>query len=678
MKKGILRTAALLLCLLLPAGCGKVAAPAAETPAPTPTAAPTAAVTAAPTAAPTAQPTAAPTPEPAPEPTPEPTPERTYLQELPRELGGSAWWLYAYASEGGYEDAIGNGEEMWVTFSDEDSSASVYARTDGGLWDRSLLLPCWRDEAGQVCFEAERGGVTVVYTVTVAADYEMELSAAWEDPDGSPGGSTLWFNRLRSGVNGRELDAEEMQEWVPDFGPRDWGFFRCLYAYPQEIDWETVCAGGAGISREPTAEELQAWTDYAGEGAEADDVGVFSVAALRALAEDKTRSDYAEAQEPVIWTCWPTEDTFIFPLDADAARAPEILTAYQAGAGLTLLFTLPEDPTGTEYMADVALSDGSWTFERVYPADDTAPICMAEIRFFETKEEAREATGAGAFISTEHLDSDEPNWVWAVVRSREDGLEYSLDRAGMDSDKAEAMEAVMGVKIPDQELCSGVLDAGETIALEVNLAWYPRLRLSLSKDWYWGEYWFGQENWNPSLDIGATRYVTGHDLDGEHRGCWPMDDGELRAVLADGPWIWQGVLANDGAVACLEFDFEESLIYLPEAEGASTGYIICDDGYYTMDVSVRFEVGEYWTGIVRFTPHQDEWADWSFLPEDYQDFLGEYRITLDQFPGMQLLTLDLDSERGGALGLLLPGAEEANYCFYFYRYQGTTPYKPVG
>lgn len=669
-SKAPARMIAILLLLGLLTGCAAVtpiptqtaqesAAPESAAPAPEPTSAPTPK----PTLEPTPVPTPVPTPEPTPEPTPAPTPDGVPVDMLP-ELMGTHWCLYAYEVEGSREEAWENGIEEWLVFSFDSADVGFYTRSDGGLWSVSYTS-VMQDEAGNLFFRSEEDEHNRCFTIVSYSDWEMEISGNWENPDGTPGGNTLWFNKVLRQEDGRPLDEAETAEVAAWFGPEDWGFFRTCYAYPQEIDWEAVCAGGAGISRAPTEEELASWKKQYREDPEGE-LMVIRKADLAALAEKKTNQDYREAQDPLLWWFEPDEEHFMAYRDPSVEEPIQIRSIYLWGERLHIYYTLPEDEDQV-YRAAIYRTDGSWLFHSVSKAGEIAPVQLAVIRFFETREEAEAVNGVTACISTEHLDSDEPNWVWAVVTSMTYGLQYSFQRADMTGENASAMEALIGAKLPNQVLSSGGLDYGESVALEVNLAWYPRLRLELTKDYYWGEYWFGQENWNPGMEPDTRRYVTGHDLDGEGRGCTPLSEEELVNVLTGPCWLLTDDADSD-ILACLQ------------VFGDGETDIILRETWYSMHAEyfrLNAREGEA-PDAVRLT------AEPAVLEEllgpqkdDDPIWLGDYAILLTQLPGEQLLTLQQIGEAGG-LGLLLPGFEENAQVFCFRRYRGTTPYTPMG
>lgn len=660
-------TALLLLCLL--AGCGTVAPAVTQAPQSTPE--PAAPVTAGPAPTPgatpgsTTEPTPEPTSEPTPEPTSEPAPEPVPIDHLPDALTW-LWCLYAYEAEGSYEEAWENNAEVWLAASEDTPSLWLYERTGGGPWAVCPELPVMQDKSGALLFREEGDdGFGRSFTIISLSESELALSCSWINPDGTTGGTTMWFRHVSPQEDGRPLDEEETARIAAQFGPEDWGFFRTCYAYPQEIHWEAVCAGGAGISREPRAEELAAWESQYSE-ASAEGLMVIRKADLAALAEAKTNTDYREAQDPILWWFEPDAAHFMEYRDPAAAEPVRFRSMYLHAGRLTVYYTLPENEDQV-FRARLYLLDGGFQFLSVSRANEIPPVELAAIRFCETRDEAEKLPGVTAFIPTEHLDSDEPNWVWAVVTARREGLQYSFQRADMTGENASAMEALIGAKLPRLVLASGELELGESVALEVNLAWYPRLRLELTRDYYWGEYWFGQDNWNPAMELDTRRHVTGHDLDGEGRGCTPLSDGELTSVLTGSPWLLTDDRGQD-ILACL--------LFYPDGEAD----IILRDTWYAMQ-------GEYLRlnaaadaapDGIRFTAHPEGWSEWIDAPDSGKpSVIGDYSLFLTQLPGEQILALVQAGEQGG-LGTMLPGFSREDTAFYFRRYMGTTPIVPVG
>ena len=651
------RIIAILLLLGLLTACATV------TPIPTQEPQPTSPPeTTAPTPAPT--PTPKPTPEPTPEPTPDPTPEPVFIDHLPDELA-YLWCLYAYEAEGNYEEAWENGVEVWLATSEDTPALWLYERTGGGAWTVCPQLQLMQDESGALFFRSESEDRSRRFTITAMNEWDMEVSCSWENPDGTAGGTTMWFSHVSPQEDGRPLDEEETARIAASFGPTDWGFFRTCYAYPQEIDWAAVCAGGAGISRKPTEEELAAWRKQYREEPEGE-LMVILKADLPELADKKTYTDYREAQNPLLWWFEPDEEHFMGYRDPAAAEPVRFRSMYLHGGRLTVYYTLPENEDQV-FRARLYPVDGGFLFYSVSKADGIAPVKLAMIRFCETREEAEAIPGVTACISTEHLDSDEPNWVWAVVTSRQDGLQYSFQRASLSGANAEAMEALIGAKIPDQVLFTGTMNTNESVALEVNLAWYPRLRLELTKDYSWGEYWFGQDNWNSAMESDTPRYVTGHDLDGEGRGCTPLNETELMNVLSGQPWLLVDDTGRD-ILACLQ-------IY---ADGKAD--IVLTETWYSLQGEFfRLNAREDQApDAVRFTAGSESWSSWiGGSGERDSDRIGDYALSLIQLPGEQILSLYQIGD-SGSLGLLLPGCTEEDTAFYFRRYMGATPLVPVG
>ena len=667
---------ALLLCLGLLSGCGTVSPKAEVTPEPTPdtrvTLAPT--ETEKPSASPTAAPTPTPAAEPSPEPTPEPTPEPVRISALPEELQDSAWWMYAADVDGTYVDFVESGVDEWLEFYPDGPLVNWYERMWDEEWTELRALDVMQNGEGDLCFFGEVDGLPTTFTLTTISEWELELSVEWENPDGTAGSSIRWFNRANDFMDGRRMDQNELADFVNQLEPRDWGFFHDTYAYPQEISWDIIGSGGLGIAVDVPLAEAEDWRYY--DGMAEDDVPVGLMQEdLEALCWEKTGTDYNEGENRILWWYWSGEDTpWVNALNPIYLEAPEIFDGYRLGDRCRLYFTLPHDPAaeaeGLEsqtYVITMVLAPAGWQFRSCSVAGQVEPEVLASVRFFTEKAEAKRETGVTTFLSTEHLDSDEPNWVWAVITAQTDGVEYYFWRANMEDEQADAFEALIGEKSQGTLLSSGELEEGGCIALEVNLAWYPRLRLELRKDYHWAEYWFGEDNYIHLDPSTAIRYIAGHDLDGEGRGCEPHSERELVNVLTDRTWQYLGD-TGEFIRACLQFYRDgETDIILP-------------DTWYSMQAEFfHLETEDYDApDAMRLYVNPDGFSEWSGTAEaDGPVWIGDYQIFLVQTPGQQFLTLCQIGDTGD-LDLLLPGAEDGEIWFSFTRYIGTTPYTPVG
>ena len=316
-----------------------------------------------------------------------------------------------------------------------------------------------------------------------------------------------------------------------------------------------------------------------------------------------------------------------------------------------------------EFVMHCYIRDGEWQYISNLPADATAPVTLLNIDYYDTKEEAQ-ARGAKEFIEVEQQPWDEDyGWSWAVVTAQTDNVRYIVDRSA-DPDCYE----LYGVFVPGDNITSGVLNDGESFAIYINQPWSPDVRLTATKDEYWGEYAFGEDNWL-GFDNSVRRYVTGHDLQGEGRGCYPEDESQMSRFLADGSWVYLD--EDTGAVtASLRFYGYNSLTITT-----------ADESY---PIYVRFGYSEDWISGAPdlLALEKDDYNnihDWSALPDWYtSDDLGDYAVFALQLDGEQILYLTQANNGDGALSWLLPCADENTYEFMLHRYRGTALFEGQG
>ena len=169
------------------------------------------------------------------------------------------------------------------------------------------------------------------------------------------------------------------------------------------------------------------------------------------------------------------------------------------------------------------------------------------------------------------------------------------------------------------------------------------------------------------MELDTPRYVTGHDLDGEGRGCTPLNEDELMNVLSGSPWLLTDGTDQD-ILACLQ-------IY----KDGRADIVLPDTWYSLQGEFFRLNAREDEApDAVRYTAGSESWSEWIGGSDDRDtDRIGDYAFSLVQLPGEQILSL-YQIGGAGSLGLLLPGFAEEDTAFYFRRYMGATPIVPVG
>ena len=648
------RSAAPLLAVTLLCGCGQTAPQTGATPE---TAAP----------APTATVTTAPTERPAEAsaPAPEPTPEENVIR---LEDVAGLWELTAFETEGYADTAEAAGISGWIILREE-GTADYIERSEYGEWQEYDY--CIVDDTGRgtLGFGYESEAAAVSLEIVAVRDGEMEISAAWTGPDGTPGGSE-WFYRLvereGEGFRGRQMTDEELTALTASLDYADNGFFLSTYDRPEEIDWNEVCYCGAGISAHLSDAARAAYEARYGEIFT--DLEAIYTADLEDLAWDKTQTPYAVARRPVSLAGWDYLDDFdlwVFQHGDTNMQTISFTDGWRNGSMYELYYQRYDYETWTSerpFVMHAYIRDGEWQYVSNLPADAPAPVTLLNIEFFETREDAARLCGATEFVEVTPKPYDEPyGWRWAVVTAMEDGVRYIVDRG-----EESVSYDLYGVRVPGANLASGVLNAGECFAIYVNQPWHPDIRVMATKDAYWGEYYFGEDNWL-HFDDAVIRYVTGHDLDGEGRGCDPQNEAQLARFLMDGTWAW---FDGTGAFrAAVSFDSyrQVSIMTLDESYPIFLSYAQTYTGAGEAPDTLVLERGDYF------------YSEWTPLPDWYTwDALGDYLVSAAQMDGEQILYLTQVNNGDGALGYLLPGAEENATSFMLFRYRGTAVFEPQG
>ncbi len=576
------------------------------------------------------------------------------------------WELYSTEVEGDYYLAEEDGREYWL-YIRPDATADLIKLS---LYDEKQeldFMPVESTESGTLSFTCpEAKGV--VYQIISAADGELTLDLEWTNTDGTPGGSTWVFSFSQAydpDSPGRRLSEYELEALTDSLDYDDNGFFVCTYERPEEIDWREVLYNGAGISISLTPEMRSAYEAQYGEIFT--DIDAFYPDDIADFVWAKTDTPYSWARKPVafFWNYLLEYDLYLHEHGDTNVQGITFTDGYADGPKYTLYYYRADFEN---YIFDSRLfamtayiRDGSWQYVSNLPADAPAPIALLDIEYCETKEDA-EKLGVTEFYDIEMLPSDEPyGFVWAVVTAQEDDVRYIVDRAA-DSEYF----AVYGIGQPGEYLASGVLDEGESFAIYVNQPWHPSIRVTATKDAYWGEYWFGEDNWL-HLDDSVTRYITGHDLAGEGRGCEPETEEQLVNFLTDGAWAYLDEETGE-ILASVRFD-DYRWMEISTEEAYFTVYLDYDRIYASQDEAPDLLCME-----------RDEYSssDWDLLPSWFGDSLGDYLVSAVQLDGEQILYLDQANNGDGALGYMLPGADENSHSFMLHRWRGTAELEGQG
>lgn len=516
----------------------------------------------------------------------------------------------------------------------------------------NLIVDGDGDGAADFSYDGPHGAVRCV--ITASGGDALELSTEWKNPDGTPGGSTLFFARRELDPRGRRLYPAELEKLTESLDYAENGFFVCAYDRPEEIDWHEVCYNGAGMDS-AGPEVWRAYEDRYGELM----TGLTAIRAddLEDFVWEKTQTPYALARRPLWAASWDylaEQNVWCHAHGDTNVQRITFTDGYANGYEYYLYYTRDDWQNyspAREYVMHCYIRDGAWQYLSNLPADAPAPVTLLNIAYCDTREKAK-AMGAAELVENEPLPSDEPNgWTWAVVTAQADGVRYIVDRVEHSEE--------LGLTLPGDNLCSGVLNAGESFAVHVNQPWHPAVHLTASLGAFWGEYVFGEDNWL-HFDDGALRYVTGHDLQGEGRGCNPATEAELARFLMDGSWAYLDEAAGTPRASVWFDEYRHFYINTPESS-----------------YPVFFSYGRLSGGdaqapeLLTLERGSEESADWSALPDRFSTpALGDYSISAVQLDGEQVLYLTQTDSGGGALQYLFPGAE-GRETILLHRWRGT-------
>ena len=463
----------------------------------------------------------------------------------------------------------------------------------------------------------------------------------------------------------RALTQEELDALNASLDFNDNGFFVTSYARPEEIDWAQVFYNGAGLKVMPSEAQMAAYESH---------VGYFMTsmvcipqAEVARFVLEKTGTEYRAARRPLSW--YLTGDGLYMTEHGDTNAMPiQILEGSVAGNEYELIYLRGDWEnyrSERPFVLRARIEDGRWLYRSNLPADAAPPLPLLSIRFAESREEAQ-SLGAAEFVEVQPLPAEEPAWCWAVITALEDGVRFSLDRAEPGTLAEEYLAEAAALQIPDQNLTSGLLGKGESLALWVNRAWHPRLRLMATLGNYYGEYWFGEEN-GLHLDKDLPTWLTGHDLDSEGRGCDFGSEADLVNFLADGPWAWLDPETGELLAAVRFFDYRTMLV---ETMDASYQIFLRFDRIYTGETEAP--------DLLQLTKYYEEDESWHTIPSWFGQGLGDYLVSAVQLDGEQLLTLTQANNGDGVLNYILPGAGEYQHEFELLRLRGTAVFEGQG
>ena len=441
------------------------------------------------------------------------------------------------------------------------------------------------------------------------------------------------------------------------------GFFLSDYCTPEMIDWNEVCYNGAGIDL-PISDKLYDAIE-AKEEEIYTDVTAISSQGLREFVLRTTGTDYDVAQNPLNWPYLDEEDVY-YSMHGDTNYQPIELIRGEANGDIYRLYYDRYDfgvDEELEYVMTVQISDDNqWRYLSNQPANAPKQASLLSMSFYEEEDKAlMDGYAPKDYVEiNEELSPEAGPWYWVLLFALEDNTHIMLHSADVSTDLGEMM-VWDNIFLPDQELYQTVLDRGESVAVRVNLPWNPRIHLSVDSGHFYGEYFFGQDNWRhlesekrPMPDM----LVVGHDFVAEGRGPAPQNNIQFFRML-EGDWICFDDKGNPAAV--LSYHFNPGQIVIQT-----------EDNYYELWVNMEhILVPDTATadGISLTCFDEDTLSQ---LPTGVlnPDALGDYLVEVSHAKGLQTLMLTQANNGDGILSYLIPGADDTTTSFTFTRYMG--------
>ena len=459
------------------------------------------------------------------------------------------------------------------------------------------------------------------------------------------------------------MNEEELEQIRGSLIDAENGFFLSDYCTPEMIDWNEVCYCGAGIGL-PISDKLYD-TIEAQEEDIYTDVTAISGKDLKEFVLRTTGTDYDVAQRPLTWTYLYDEDVY-YSMHGDTNYQPIELTRGEANGDIYRLYYNRYDfgvDDELEYVMTAQISeDNQWMYLSNLPSDKPTQASLLSMSFYaEEDKAAMDGYAPKDYVEIPEDLSPEPEpWYWVLLFALEDDTHIVLHSADISTDMGEQL-VWDGIFLPGQELYQTVLDRGESVAVRVNLPWNPRIHLSVDSGNFYGEYFFGQDNWRhlwteerPMPDMP----VIGHDFVAEGRGPEPQNNIQFFRMM-DGDWIWFDQNGKPAAVLSYQFNPGQMVIRTEE-------------NYYELWVNMEHILVPDSAAAdgISLSCYDTESLS-QFPTDDYDpDALGDYLVEVSHAKGLQTITLVQANNGDGILSYLIPGADHTTTSFTFTRYMG--------
>ena len=514
----------------------------------------------------------------------------------------------------------------------------------------------------------------------------------------------------------RELTEQEVKKLQYSVRATDNGFFACTYYRPEEIDWQTVLQGGAGMrvtlsddqiaqiregmraSRVLEAREkalMRGEIDDVPEDGGYDpeepfteeelalsssNVTALTLRSIQNFVKSRTGLEYSEARKPLEWPIIAKNLFYYVPGEINTVRV-EFMKASVCGNVYEIYWrkAVWSKEKKPEYVMRAEVEKGKWKFISNLPIDEVQPQTLASIDFYLSRTDAlvnwprewieipelpKEEEFEEEPASSKKKTKDEPVPYVAVITAEQDNCVISVDRV-YTGDEICMELAKKHSYVPGENLATVTLQKGEKIGINVTLEDVPKLRIKVTSGAYYGDYAFGSENWlkrKTKEGVPLPTYVMGRDLAGERRGPEYHSEAELLRLL-EGTWLFYDSTMGE-YTAALEFTTKGNVTLKTVVET----YKMEISGYDRLYVDTRSDPPD----VIKLKSTDEETLELftRYYPKLVRK-VGDYRVRAVQKDGELMLMLSFENTGKDGLSALIPGADPLAEEIVLYRFTGT-------
>ncbi|MBR6478712.1 MAG: hypothetical protein IKS85_09725 [Lachnospiraceae bacterium] len=513
----------------------------------------------------------------------------------------------------------------------------------------------------------------------------------------------------------RELTEQELKKLQWSIRGSDNGFFVSTYYRPEEIDWQEVFYNGAGMRitlsddqvalireklRADRLEEERLKAEMMGLNVEEEEedqepaeepfteeelalnagqITALTLRSIQSFVKSRTGLEYSEARKPLEWPEL-SRNLFYFIHDDSNAIRVEFMSGTVCGNLYEIYYRRARwaSEKKPEYVMRVEIENGKWKFLSNLPIDETAPVTLADIEFYSSKELARMQNPV-MLIDVPEVEDEadyyeeelglkpaaEPTYYWAMITALEDNTKLSIDRVYQGDEISRELQTQKRIYIPGENLNTVTLNKGEKIGIKVSLEDSPKIRVRATWGRYNGDYAFGSENRLKRFTkegLPLPTYLYGRDVDGERRGTVFTSESELLRFL-EGTWVFYD--SEMGMyTASVTFDLTGGMVI----DTLGVRYVLQISGFDRIYTDARSDPPD----LIKLKSTDEETLE---IFKQYYSFLirkvGDYHVRAVQRDGVQLLLLSFENNGKDGLSYLLPDADLLADEIVLYRFVGT-------